>query len=217
MLAAAGRSPFVTLKRLVPVTCNDKSSHHEIIKQTLLSSLVMFNVFINDQNAIHKDHTLITALRQCWTVSSCQNFSSYLDYEHHPWSNQAFSFEHFYSGSTSFYLSSYSLSPQPVIPNKLIPNHSERYTPHAHTILVIHGLPSLPRTPLPNSSTALQSIAYPSISHYTSISTLYSLPFPIFLHHSHLLHMSRCRTPTLWTQALYSCTFGKSFTRWLTF
>jgi len=31
------------------------------------------------------DHTLITALKQSWTVSSGQNTSNYLKNKHHPW------------------------------------------------------------------------------------------------------------------------------------
>jgi len=77
------------------------------------SSSLMFNV--TRMQSI-KDHTLITALRQCWTVSSCRSppfiliISIIFDYPN------LFMPTFTHTRSTSFKLSPYFLSPQPVIP-----------------------------------------------------------------------------------------------------
>jgi len=69
-------------------------------------------------------HTLITALRHCWTVSSCQTpplisiMSIILDQTMCP------SCQPLHTHSTSFYHSPYSFSSQSGIPSMLILSHS---------------------------------------------------------------------------------------------
>jgi len=98
-----------------------KSERWILLLLLLLLLLLTFNV--TGTQSI-KDHTLVTALRQCWTVSQWSNSSTYLNNKHDHWRNQAFSRQPSHTRSTSFYLSPYSLSPQPVIPCAPISSHS---------------------------------------------------------------------------------------------
>jgi len=128
----------------------------------------IINIIINvTRTQSVNDLTLITVLKQSWTISRIMsNSSTYHDYVHDPWPNQAVPCQPSLTRSMCFYLSPYYLSPQPVILCTPIPSHLYLYAPHAHIILVVHGLPPLPRSQLPDSPSTMQFVPIPQCQHY---------------------------------------------------
>jgi len=89
-----------------------------------------------------KDKTLITALRQCFTVSSYQTPPLISRLRASSLTKPSVLCQPSHVRSTSFNLSPYPLSSQSVIPCLPIPNHSYHYVQHTRTLLVVHGLPA---------------------------------------------------------------------------
>jgi len=87
--------------------------------------------------------------------------------------NQVFSCQPSHTRFTFFYLTPYALSLQPVISCMPIHSNSLLYASYARTILVVHGLPPLPRFQIPNSPTSLDqsdTLFLTKPSHFTPTS-----------------------------------------------
>jgi len=146
----------------------------------------MFNV---PRTQSVKDHTFITALRQCWTVPSCQTpplisiLSILLD--------QTKSFHdnfHALVPRLSTSLLPFVLSTC-VIPCRSIPNHGHIYAPHDRIILVVCTA-NLP--PLPKASSNSQLFPTLSMSHtqHIHLNLVFSSPSNLFISFTFLVHIS---------------------------